>query len=392
MTNASALQPSFGGGEYDPALWGRQDLGRYGISGRVVSNWIVLPTGGMERRPGTVFCGAVEDSTRPTRYLPFQVTAELSYLVVANGGVFQFVYRGAFLEVEGVRVEVAHPYADDELQELKITQSVDTMFISHNSHQTRLLRRTGADAFALSLHVAREGPFRPLNSNESYKMAASVTRGDGLLTTNFDFFTDEMVGTLVYLEPESLGGVKPWIQGERTPSLAVGALRISDGKVYRAATVNKPGGTDDYCETGNVRPVHEDGFAWDGPNDLRKIGSGSSAINYRVGVEWEYMHSGYGVAEITGYNNAREVTMTVRRVLPESVVGGFGSPINTWTFSGNDTIGPYSITGASNESSKAYIVTIDGVPVQSSPDYTPPGGTGGGGTGGSGEYDEIPDV
>src|SRR3546814_3167565 len=71
------LQPSFGGGEYDPGLWGRQDLGRYGTSGRLVRNWIVRATGGLETRPGSRFIGEVKNSAKPARVLPFQVTEAL---------------------------------------------------------------------------------------------------------------------------------------------------------------------------------------------------------------------------------------------------------------------------------------------------------------------------
>ncbi len=379
---AKLLQPSFGGGEYDPNLWGRQDLGRYGISGRLIENWIIRPTGGMERRPGTQFIGAVKDSTRAVRLMRFEVSDELSYLVVANAGVFQFVYRGAFVMSGPSRVELAHPYADDELATLNYTQSADTMFLAHKNHAPRRLQRTSATSFSLSLFVPREGPFRSLNSNEALKLAASGKTGTVTLEANFDLFTADMVGALVRLEPEALGNIRPWVQGERTPSLLLGSIRRSDGKVYRATSLTIPAGSGNYCETGNVRPVHEIGREWDGPGDVRTF----SGISYRVGVEWEYLHSGYGIVEITGYTDARHVTCVVRKPLPDEVVGGVGTAANTWTFSGNGTIGPYTITGASSASMSDYLVTIDGDPVQSDPNYSPPGGNvgSGGGSGGGG--------
>src|SRR3546814_7245332 len=74
---------------------------------------------------------------------------------------------------------------------------------------------------------------------------------------------------LVSLEPKALGNIKPWVQGERTPNLVQGALRRSDGKVYRASNVPSAGGSPNYTETGNVRPIHEIGKEWDGPGDSR---------------------------------------------------------------------------------------------------------------------------
>jgi len=376
------LQPSFGGGEYDPSLWGRQDLGRYGISGRLVKNWIVRPTGGLESRPGTRFIGEVKDSARPVRFMRFHISEELAYLCVLNAGVIQFIYRGAFVESSGSRIETSHPYADDEIADIKFTQSADTMFLAHPNHAPRTLRRTGAAAFTMSAMALREGPFRVINPDQALKFAASAKTGSVTIESNFDIFSSSMVGSLVYLEPEALGNIKPWVQGERTPNLAVGSLRMSDGKVYKATTVSIPGGTGAYCETGNVRPTHEVGRAWDGSADSRTF----DTINYRVGVEWEYQHSGYGIVEITGYTDAKHVTGTVKKTLPDQVVGGLGTPSASWTFSGDGSTKVFSITGATSISNYNYGVRINGSPVQPDPNYVPPGG----GTGSNNPYtDEL---
>src|SRR3546814_540252 len=246
-----------------------------------------------------LFIGEVKNSAKRARMLPFQVAEALGYLVVANGGVFQFVYRGAFVLSGGNRVEVAHPYADAELPQLRFTQSADTMFLFHRNHKPRLLKRTSASSFALSEFVPREGPFRSLNANEALLITASARTGTVTLTANFDLFTAGMVESLVSLEPKALGNIKPWVQGERTPNLVQGALRRSDGKVYRASNVPSAGGSPNYTETGNVRPIHEIGKEWDGPGDSRTF----DTINYVVGVEWEYQHSGYGIVEITTFRS-----------------------------------------------------------------------------------------
>src|SRR3546814_5403495 len=93
--------------------------------------------------------------------------------VCSSDLVFQFVYRGAFVLSGGNRVEVAHPYADAELPQLRFTQSADTMFLFHRNHKPRLLKRTSASSFALSEFVPREGPFRSLNANEALLITAS---------------------------------------------------------------------------------------------------------------------------------------------------------------------------------------------------------------------------
>lgn len=375
------LQPSFAGGELSPALWGRVDLDRYGIGARTLSNWIVRPYGGIETRPGTQLVAAAKFDDKPYLLLPFVISEELAYVVELGHLYARFHYRGGPLISGGVPVEVATPYAETQLSRVRFTQSADTMFLVHPSHQPRMLKRTGASSFELQTLVPREGPFRNINSNESLVMAASAKSGAVTLTTNFDLFTPGMVGALVYMEQKALGQIKPWVQGERTGSggLFVGALRRSEGKIYQATTVPFAGGAPNYTETGNVRPTHEVGREWDGPGDARSF----DTINYVVGVEWEYLHSGYGVVEITQHVDARNAVGIVRRTLPDGVVGGVGAPANTWSLSGNGATKTFSIPGAGSLSQSNYNVSINGVPLQPDPNYQPPVPGGGGFGGGS---------
>src|SRR3546814_11518813 len=129
----------------------------------LISDWSsdVCPSylGVLETRPGSRFIGDVKNSAKPARVLPFQVTEALGYLVVANGGVFQFVYRGAFVLSGGNRVEVAHPYADAALPHLRFPSSADTLFLFHRNHNPRLLQRPPARTFPPHAVVPRAGPF-----------------------------------------------------------------------------------------------------------------------------------------------------------------------------------------------------------------------------------------
>lgn len=356
---AKLLQPSFGGGEYAPELWGRQDLARYGVSAKYLRNFIVRPTGGLDSRPGLQFIGEVKDSTRPARVIEFEVSEDVAYVVVINAGVMQFVFQSAWVvDGGGARVEVAHPYADDEIAAVRFTQSADTMFLVHRAHRPRLLKRTSASTFAISEFVNREGPFRVLNANDALLLTASGRTGTVTITANFDLFTADMVGALIYLEPKALGNIKPWAQGERTPELDEGVLRRSDGKVYKATQVGLAT-PPSFVETGNIRPTHEVGKEWDGPGDVRDAGG----VPFRVGVEWEYQHSGYGIVEITAFVDARTVSAVVKNILPPEVVGGIGAAANTWPLVGDGVSLQFSVAGATSESQSSYTVEIDGAPV-----------------------------
>lgn len=190
-----------------------------------------------------------------------------------------------------------------------------------------------------------------------------------------------MVGSLVYLEEKELRATAPWEAGQK--SVAVGSLRRSDGKTYRAVAVSTGGS---YHLSGGVRPIHEFGRAWDGSRDVRNDGS----ADYSVGVEWEYLHSGYGIVKITGYNSPTSVSAAVISRLPDSVIGTAPVAAGTTTFTANGASLTYPTTfDAQSVVQSNYTVTIDGDGVTQDP-YQPPTTGGGGGGGGGGNIPQPP--
>lgn len=369
-------QFTFTAGELSPSLWARADLERYATALKTCRNFIVRPQGGVDNRSGTRYVSSVRNMARPARFVPFIYSINASYVVVFNDDKIRFVRNGALIESSpGVPYELDSPYGDFELPLLHYTQSADVLTITVPTRPVYDLKRYGETNWQLVLFDAVDGPFRDINVDESKKLAASAATGNITITSSGSLFTQYMVGSLVYFEPQELRGTKPWEPAER--NVAVGQLRRSDFKVYKCASVPSLTGLagTPYYVTGATRPTHDAGRAFDGPQDSRSDGTNG----YKVGVEWEYVHGGYGIARITGFTNATTVTATVIKRLPDECVGGLGSPANTWTFSGNGSTTQFTITGATSNSVYDYEVTIDGVVVPNEP---PAGGGGGGGGGG----------
>lgn len=359
------VQPTLAGGELDPGLHGRVDLNRYGSSLATCRNWWVMPSGGMVNRPGSRFVGAGKYPDKRHRLLPFTVTEDVSYVIELGDSYMRFIYQGAYLEEGGAPVELVTPWNAGQVFEVTYTQSVDVMTLAHPDVPTQDLRRLTGTTFELIPRPFINGPFAPMNADESRKLAASAATGEVTLTANFDAFTSDMVGQLVLLEQKELREVKPWIPDER--NIALNQVRRSDGKYYRVAsipTVTPP----DYYLTGNVRPTHDYGRAFDGPQDTRTDGTN----DYIVGVEWEYLHGGFGIVQITEYISTTSVRGVVTRRLPDAVVGGLSPPVRTWTFSGLAGTKSYAIAGAESPSIRDYTVEIDGVGVQPDPYQAPP--------------------
>ena len=337
-----------------PGLHGRVDVARHAVSVATCRNFITKASGGVVKRPGLIHRGEVKDSSDITRILPFQFNTTTKYLIEAGDLYFRFWVNGARLEVASVPVEVVTPYSSADLSDLRFTQSADVLYLVHPDYQTRQLRRLTATSFELALYENRNGPFRPLNANLGVRMASSSATGATTITCSESVFTSGMVGALVYLEEQELRSIKPWEPAQK--SIVVGDLRRSDGKVYKCTAVTSGGA---YHVSGSVRPTHEYGRAWDGSGYTRSDG----VDNYTVGVEWEYIHSGFGIAKITGYTSGTSVSALVLNRMPDSCVGS-ASALTTWTFSGNNSTKVFSITGATQVSPQDYTVTIGGIGVQ----------------------------
>lgn len=367
------IQPSMSGGEMSQELAGRVDLARYAISLRTCRNFIVQPFGGIVNRPGLEYCVAGKHADKAMRQIPFVVSEDTAYVVELGDFYMRFLYRGALVR-DGMAaiVEVATPWPEAVIFRVKYTQSADVMTLTHPDYPTQELRRLTGTSFELRAFSFTDGPFAPMNANESLKVSASAVEGNVTLTATSAIFTADMVDSLIYLEQKELREVKPWVPDEK--NAALGSIRRSDGKYYKAASVPDLTGLTGtpYYLNGNVRPTHEFGRAFDGTQDVRTDGTNQ----YKVGVEWEYLHGGYGIVRITGYTNATTVTGVVTRRLPEAVVGGLAAPGATYTRSGDGVTKVFSITGAVAPSARDYLVTIDGEPVTASP-FQPPQNTGG---------------
>jgi hypothetical protein len=381
------LQPSLSGGEMAPGLRGRVDVARYAISLAQCVGFVTRPTGGVVKSPGLRFNGEVKDSAHPPRILPFVYSTEIKYLLEFGVGYVRVwvpaePYGYALLESSpGVPVEIASPYAETDLPNLRITQSADVLYLAGINGTVKIppkeLRRVTATSFTLTDFDYRRGPFRSMNGDESIKMAVSSTTGNTNVTCNSAVFTPAMVGGLLYFEEKELRGVKPWTPLEK--NVAVGTQRRSDGKVYRCASVPAVSGVGTpYYICGNDRPVHDIGRAFDGPQDTRNDG----VNDYRVGVEWEYLHGSFGIVKITGYTSAFAVTGVVIERLADSIKGTAPAPAGTWLRSGDGATLTFSLTAPNNVSPSVYdyTVTVGGTPVPSNP-YQPPT-SGGGGPGG----------
>lgn len=298
----SWIQPSFSGGEIAPSLYGRIDMAKYQVALRKCDNFIVRQYGGVENRPGTQFIAAAKYPDRKCRLIPFQFSTVQTYALEFGHNYMRVIKDGGLVLTTGdVIYELATPYADSDVFGLKFTQSADVMTIVHPSYPPKELRRYAHDNWQIVDVETKNGPFEDINVDESVTVYASGTTGTITLTASSVIFGSEQVGKLFYLEQPAVDSVPVW---ETSKTTAIDDIRRADSNYYRANTAGK---------TGTLRPSHTEGMAWDGWG-----GTGDDD----TGVQWEYLHSGFGIARITAVaGDGLSATADVISRIPENAVG-----------------------------------------------------------------------
>lgn len=353
-----SLQPAFTRGELSPALYARVDLALYQSALKTCRNFIPRPYGGIENRPGTQYIGEVKDSSAACRLIDFRFSASQNYVLEFGNQYIRFYRDGALLTSGGSAVEVETPYTTDELSEIRYVQSADVMTLVHPNHKPRELRRNSDTSWELAAFDYKNGPFKALNTDECCVVWATAATGTVTINASSDVFSADDVGALFYMEARNLAEIKPW---EPNKQIAYDGAnpngekrRNSEGNVYQCVT-DQAATAGNEIRTGNIEPTHTNGIASDG--DGNQIRAGSTLYTERAGVEWEYLHSNFGIVLITGYTSATEVTASVIKRLPDAVVSS-SSLANLATFSGDGSTTVFSIPGATSSDSTDYRVTI----------------------------------
>lgn len=314
----SVIQPSFANGELDEAFHGHVDLARYQISLKTCRNFVPRISGGVRNRSGTVLVCEAKAHTYAPKRIKFSFNTEQEYILEFYDNAMRVVKDGGLVVYSsgaqaGQVFELATPYTAAAMHKATWTQLNDVMTLCVPGYQTRQLNRAGHDNWTLTSYEPKDGPFQDTNVDKGKTIQASAETGSGVTLTAVGHapFTAQHVGMLVYLEQQDFG--KPW---EVAVNVNTGDVRRSEGKYYEAQ--NGDG-------TGSLRPTQEADI-WD---------DGS--------VKWKYLHSGWGVAKITGFTSSTVVTAEIASRIPKDCVTG---PTYRWAFGawGGDQGWPRAVT------------------------------------------------
>jgi hypothetical protein len=146
MAKFRNFQTNFTGGLLSEGMLGRVDLAQYENGCKQLKNWWPKITGGVRRRPGTVFLTEIAGAKRIEQFV---FNDEQTYIVVFFIGKVR-IYDpddGSLID------EITWGFFShqDVIQDLSITQAGDVMFIFHRNLPPILLRRTSATTFEIEV-------------------------------------------------------------------------------------------------------------------------------------------------------------------------------------------------------------------------------------------------
>ena len=213
-------QSSFAGGLYSKNLWARDDLKRYSIGAKDMTNFYPYPYGGFTRRPGTRFIWECKN-TSAIRLVSFKGDAWRQY-VLEFGNNYIRVYRngGIVLKSDGTPVEIWTPYSGDEIKYLKTVQAADRMYICDHNRPPMILSCYSDTSWTLTQYVPKRGPFLEQNTEDITVTPTLVSGDEYILTATSDIFTANCTGQQVKLSYNIPAQSHSWNRSSATTSAA----------------------------------------------------------------------------------------------------------------------------------------------------------------------------
>lgn len=185
---------SFNAGELSPKMIGRIDVSQYSKGCRALRNFLVTPYGAAERRPGTKFLCSAKYSDKSIRLIRFVYSSKISYVCEFGDHYIRFIKDDVPVVYNNAILELASPYGQNDLADIKFVQCADVMTLVHPEHPVYELKRTAVNSFTLTSKEYEFPPMLDPNLDDDHKITPSAMTGDITLTATHDTFEEGNVG------------------------------------------------------------------------------------------------------------------------------------------------------------------------------------------------------
>lgn len=183
MPKVSPIQTNFGGGEFSPTMGGRVELDRYKQALAVCENHLPSIQGALIKRSGSMYVASTKTGSKKARLVRFEFSVTQAYMLEFGDQYIRFYRDNGQILSLGIPYEIATPYLEADLFQLKITQSADVLYIVHPDYAQRTLSRTGHTSWTLSTMSFTDGPYDTLNATTTTLTPSSFAVGVGVTLT-----------------------------------------------------------------------------------------------------------------------------------------------------------------------------------------------------------------
>ena len=185
MPNTRTYYRSFAGGEISPDMFGRIDDTKFQTGLARMKNFIAMPQGSADNRPGTEYVNEVKDSTKKTRLIPFSYSTTQTMVIEMGDGYMRFHTNGGTLQ----------PGTTPQYSTTKTISSVDTgtnTFTSSNHGYANGTQVQIASSSTLPAPLVAATTYYVVNATSgTYQLSLSssgsaidiTTAGSGTITT-----------------------------------------------------------------------------------------------------------------------------------------------------------------------------------------------------------------
>ena len=329
-----AIQPAFTGGEISPDVASRVDIDKYQLALLQAENAVIRPYGAVTKRPGLIYCGAAKKADKRVILWPFRFDVSLNYLLEFGDQYMRVWREGVYLGVE-----LATPYQEADLSQLRFVQSVDVLYITSGKYPVKRILRYAENNWQIADMDFIQPPMGDLNPSTSLKVTPSATTGTITLSASSALFEASDVGLWMEISQRVAGASVSCTSGTSS-AIGVGNTWkvITHGTWTGTVTVEsstdggatwleerKYTGNDDYnpTETGTVDEY-----------TLMRVkvntSSGTCTCDFSAHA---YTHTGY--VQITAVSTATAATAKVKQRL------GATTATAEWKFSAWDSVGGY---------------------------------------------------
>ena len=205
MSRVIAIQNSFTSGELDPKLLSRTDIKQYESGLTTALNVVVLPQGGVKRRPGLKFITELGGSPENgIRLVPFEFSTSDAYLLafthnrmaVIKNGVLQTNIAGSGNNYLTTTITSAM------LTKMCWTQSADTLIAVQEDMVPKKITRTSDTAWAIADVTFDFNPqyapsFTIVDTSSAGTLTPSAVSGNITLTAQHSVFTSAHVNQFI---------------------------------------------------------------------------------------------------------------------------------------------------------------------------------------------------